>query len=114
MVQWRIFSEFAAQDKKEQEELYRDIAEYAMAFHNYDAVKTVQEAREQRTSQDETQEDIFLKQVEQMFGKKLDKETMEDARTQVSRREAPKATRKTTRQGVTEDLIRITKDPKKE
>lgn len=116
-MQWKVFSEHAALDQKEEVERLRDIAEYAMAFHNYEAVNSVQKARESATHlEDQTEdslEDIFLKQVEQLFGKKLDKNAMETSKAVAEkeeiRRESQEPVYKSARQRIREDVIRVSK-----
>jgi hypothetical protein len=114
MMQWRVFSEHLALDQKEEVERLRDIAEYAMAFHNYEAVSAVQEARESPPSPEaKPVEDIFLQQVEQMFGKKLDKDELEKARVNAEREEARRIAQepvhKSARQRIQEDIIRVSR-----
>lgn len=117
MMQWKVFSEHAALDQKEEVERLRDLAEYAMAFHNYEAVNSVQKARELATyPEDQTEdpvEDIFLKQVEQLFGKKLDKGAMGASKAAVEKEELRKESQepiyKNTRQRIREDVIRVSK-----
>lgn len=76
-LQWQVFAYHVAEDRKEEEELLRDIAEYAMAFHNFEAVQAVRDKREQQAYLDDQQsQDIFAKQVEQLFGRKLTEEEM--------------------------------------
>ena len=116
-MQWKVFSEHAALDQKEEVERLRDLAEYAMAFHNYEAVNSVQKARELATyPEDQTEdpvEDIFLKQVEQLFGKKLDKGAMGVSKAAVEKEELRKESQepiyKNTRQRIREDVIRVSK-----
>ena len=81
MVQWRVFAEHIALDRKEHEEFSRDLVEYGMAFHNFEAVKQVQQAREakQRLEDQQTTE-IFMEQVEKLFGKKLDPSHLNEAK----------------------------------
>jgi len=108
-VQWRYYAEHIALDAKEKIEQLRDISEYAMAFHNYEAVKSVQEARELQASlEDEEITDIFSQQVEQLFGSKIDLENNTRPPSQKSPPVNPSF------EEIDEDLIRVRKptDPK--
>jgi hypothetical protein len=81
-IQWRIFAEHIFQDQKEKLETDRDLAEYAMAFHNYEAVVKVQEARENRDdNQDRAAEEAFMQQLKNM-GIDLDKQKLQQAKNQ--------------------------------
>lgn len=61
------------QDLSEKLEWDRSIVEYAMAFHNLEAVRKVQEAREEENLEVAEQNDeIFSKQIEELFGRKID------------------------------------------
>jgi len=76
-LQWQAFAFHVAEDRREEEELLRDIAEYAMAFHNFEAVQAVRDKREQQAYLDDQEsQEIFAKQVEQMFGRKLTEEEL--------------------------------------
>jgi hypothetical protein len=85
-AQWRIFAEHIALDRYEEEERFRDISEYAMAFHNFEAVQAVQRARQERghapAESEENNEDIFLQQVSKLFGRELNKEIVEKSQAQ--------------------------------
>lgn len=60
-------------DRREREEFLRDLVEYGMAFHNFEAVKQVQKSRELKQSAEyQESEQIFMEQVEKLFGRKLD------------------------------------------
>jgi hypothetical protein len=79
-IQWRIFAEHAQLDQQEEYERSRNLVEYGMAFHNYEAVKAVQEERERQTSLAGSEsEDIFLQQLRNL-GINLDKEALHNAR----------------------------------
>lgn len=81
MIQWRIFAEHVAMDRKEREEFLRDLVEYGMAFHNYEAVKQVQRRREVKESLDyQENEQAFMDQIEKLFGKKLDPSHLNQAK----------------------------------
>ena len=93
MTQWRVFAEHIALDDVEHEKLLRNIAEYTMAFHNYEAVRAVQEARieqEQNPTQAQDkqtrEEDAFFKQLQSM-GINLDEEKLSTARSEAKRQE---------------------------
>jgi len=102
-VQWRYYAEHIALDAKEKTEQLRDISEYAMAFHNYQAVKSVQEARElQESLEDEEITDIFSQQVEKLFGSKIDLENTEVIPTHKSPPNPPS-------EEIDADLIRVRK-----
>jgi len=71
-LQWYAFAEHLALDKKQKEEFLRDLSEYAMAFHNYEAVQAVRDSRDEELIQQEiNEEEIFAQQVEKLFGRKL-------------------------------------------
>lgn len=54
-----------------------------MSFHNVEAVRAVQRTRElQRRNDDKSIGEIFAKQVEQLFGKSLSFDAMQEAREQ--------------------------------
>jgi len=108
-VQWRYYAEHIALDAKEKIEQLRDISEYAMAFHNYEAVKSVQEARELQASlEDEETTDIFSQQIADLFGSKIDFENKTRPPSQKSPPVNPSF------EEIDEDLIRVRKptDPK--
>lgn len=72
-LQWYAFAEHLALDNKQKDEALRDLSEYTMAFHNYEAVQSVRDSRDQQSIlEDKTQADIFTQQVEKLFGRKLD------------------------------------------
>lgn len=62
-------------------EWQRDMAEYAMAFHNPKGVESVQKSRElHEMNENKEFGDIFTKQVEHLFGKRLDYSDLEKTR----------------------------------
>ena len=62
-------------------ESLRDIAEYAMAFHNVEGVKAVQRARDERKLlEDKQTTDIFMQQVAELFGRELQIEDIQAAK----------------------------------
>lgn len=90
-----------------------------MAFHNYEAVLAVQDAREQKASlEDEETTEIFLQQVQSLFGGKLSKEMLEQAKKQQQAKEAAEAQPivrgPSARDKVEEDLIRVRKPDTKD
>jgi hypothetical protein len=80
-VQWHLFAEHLYIDAEDKIAQSRDIAEYAMAFHNPSGVNEVRKQREiEKTLEDEQSTDIFTQQVEKMFGRPLAKEQIKTAR----------------------------------
>lgn len=87
-LQWFAFAEHLALDKKESEEFSRDLAEYAMAFHNYEAVQAVRDSREEQSIlKDKAQTDIFAQQVEKLLGRKLDFSSPQDTMRVVKKKD---------------------------
>lgn len=131
MAHWRIFAEHINVDKREKEEQLRDLAEYAMAFHNYDAVQAVQAERDRQehSRQHDEAEDIYLQQLKDM-GINLDRDSMYQAREEYEESEEFESVPKQSRYGVgnfeeephhrsarariQEDIIKVTRTPKKE
>lgn len=110
--QWRIFSEHIRLDEREELERMRDLVEYAMAFHNYEAVQAVQKAREEESEQsyqepEISSEDAWYQQLQAM-GIDLDKNKVEQARAQAKAQEASQQrSAPSSRQRVQEDIMRV-------
>ena len=86
------------------------MAEYTMSFHNYQAVKSVQDSREEekyRLEDDdgENEEDIFFKQLQAM-GIDLNKQKLDEARYQAEQQETSR--HRSVREQVQEqDIVRL-------